>query len=105
MIAIFTLKKRPQNTDSKTLTSVLSLIKNLFHRPAIRFGLAKSGRGKFRDPRFVSFISQNNRKALNTDFKDAVLQGRKIFRFALVGALICGGAWVLVESAHALSMF
>jgi hypothetical protein len=84
---------------------VLSLLKNLFHRPVIRFGLPRSGRGKFRDPRFVSFISQNNRKALNTDFKDAVLQGRKIFRYALVAALICGGAWVLVESAHALSMF
>jgi hypothetical protein len=84
---------------------VLSLLKNLFHRPAIRFGLARSSRGKFRDPRFVSFISQSNRKSLNTDFKDAVLQGRKIFRFALIAALICGGAWVLVESAHALSMF
>jgi hypothetical protein len=84
---------------------MLSLLKNLFHRPVIRFGMARRGRGKFRDPRFVSFISQSNRKALNTDFKDAVLQGRKIFRYALVVALVCGGAWVLVESAHALSMF
>jgi alpha-D-ribose 1-methylphosphonate 5-triphosphate synthase subunit PhnH len=53
----------------------------------------------------VSFIAQNNRKALNTDFKDAVLQGRKMFRYALVAALVCGVSWVLVESAHALSMF
>jgi hypothetical protein len=67
--------------------------------------LAKDGRGKFRDPRFVSFISQNNRKALNTDFKDAVLQGRKVFRYALVVALACAGTWVLVESARALSIF
>jgi hypothetical protein len=84
---------------------MLSLLKNLFHRPAIRFGLARQGRGRFRDPRFVSFISQSNRKALNTDFKDAVLRGRKMFRFALVAALVCGGAWILVESAKALSMF
>jgi hypothetical protein len=84
---------------------MLSLLKNLFHRPAIRFGLAKVGRGKFRDPRFVSFISQNNRKALNTDFKDAVLQGRKVFRYALIAALTCGGTWILVESARALSIF
>ena len=81
------------------------LLKRLLHRPVIRFGLARDSRGKFRDPRFVSFISQSNRKSLNTDLKDAVLQGRKIFRFALIAALICGGAWVLVESAHALSMF
>ena len=84
---------------------MLSLLKNLFHRPAIRFGLARDPHGKFRDPRFVSFISQSNRKTLNTDLKDAVLQGRKVFRYALVAALVCGGAWVLVESAHALSMF
>jgi hypothetical protein len=84
---------------------MMSLIKNLFHRPVIRLGLARDRRGKFRDPRFVSFISQSNRKTLNTDFQDAVLQGRKLFRYALVGALACGGAWVAIESAHALSMF
>ena len=81
------------------------LLKNLFHRPAIRFGMAQGNRGKFRDPRFVSFISQSNRKTLNTDFQDALLQGRKLVRYALVAVLVCGGAWVLVESAHALSMF
>ena len=84
---------------------MLALIRNLFHRPAIRFGLARDRRGKFRDPRFVSFIAQNNRKTLNTDFQDAVLQGRKVFRYALVAAVVCGGAWVVLESAHALSMF
>jgi hypothetical protein len=84
---------------------MLALIKNLFHRPAIRFGLARDRRGKFRDPRFVSFISQSNRKTLNTDFQDAVLQGRKLVRYALVAAVVCGGAWVVLESAHALSMF
>ncbi len=82
-----------------------SFLKNLFHRPAIRFGMAVDSRGKFRDPRFVSFISQSNRKTLNTDFQDAVLRGRKVLRFALVAALVGGGAWVLLESAHALSMF
>jgi hypothetical protein len=84
---------------------MMSLLKNLFHRPAIRFGLARDTRGKFRDPRFVSFISQSNRKTLNTDFQDAVLQGRKLVRYALVAVLVCGGAWVVIESAHALSMF
>ncbi len=82
-----------------------AFLKNLFHRPAIRFGLARDTRGKFRDPRFVSFISQSNRKTLNTDFQDAVLRGRRVLRFALVVAIVGGGAWVLLESAHALSMF
>jgi hypothetical protein len=84
---------------------MLTLFRNAFHRPAIRFGLARDGHGKFRDPRFVSFISESNRKTLNTDFQDAVLRGRKIARYALVVALVCVGAWVVLESAHALSMF
>jgi hypothetical protein len=80
-------------------------LKRLFHRPVIRFGLARDRRGKFRDPRFVSFISESNRKTLNTDFQDAVLKGRKLFRYALIAAVACGGAWVVLESAHALSLF
>jgi hypothetical protein len=84
---------------------MLSLLKNLFHRPVIRFGLARDTHGKFRDPRFVSFISESNRKTLNTDFQDAVLRGRKVARYALAVALVCAGAWVVLESAHALSMF
>jgi hypothetical protein len=80
-------------------------LSRLFHRPAIRFGLASDSRGKFRDPRFVSFIAESNRKTLNTDFQDAVLRGRKLLRYALIAALACGGAWIVLESAHALSMF
>jgi hypothetical protein len=82
-----------------------SFLKNLLHRPALRFGVAKDARGRFRDPRFVSFIAQNNRKTLNTDFQDAVLQGRKLARYALVAGLCLAGAWIVLESAHALSMF
>jgi hypothetical protein len=84
---------------------MLTLVKNLFHRPALRFGLASASQGKFRDPRFVSFISESNRKTLNTDFQDAVLKARKLVRYAMVLAVACAGAWVVLESAHALSMF
>jgi len=78
---------------------------NLFHRPAVRFGLAKDGAGRFRNPRFVSFIAQGNRKTLNTDFQDAVLRGRKVLRLALIVGLATGCAWVVLESAKAISMF
>ena len=81
------------------------LLKTLFHRPAIRFGLSRGAHGKFRDPRFVSFISQSNRKTLNTDFQDAVLQGRRLFKQGVVLALIAGGAWIVIESAKALTVF
>jgi hypothetical protein len=85
--------------------TVLRALLNSCRRPAIRFGLVRDTRGRFRDPRFVSFMSQNNRKALDTDVHDAVLRGRKAVRTFLKLALFGGGAWVVLESAKALSMF
>jgi hypothetical protein len=82
-----------------------SVLLRLFRRPAIRFGLARDSRGRFRDPRFVSFLSQNNRKMLNTDFQDAVLRGRKLAKQALLLLVAAGAAWVVLESAKALSIF
>ena len=84
---------------------MLRLLQHLFRRPAIRQGMSRDGRGPFRDPRFVSFLAQNNRKALDTDFHDAVLRGRKLARQALVVLLGAGCAWVALESARALSIF
>ena len=74
-------------------------------RPALRPGLRRDSRGRFRDPRFASFIGQSNRTKLDTDLHDTVLRGRKLvknlFRLGLAGGL----AWVVVESAQALSVF
>jgi hypothetical protein len=80
-------------------------LKNFLHRPAIRFGLGRYPRRRFRDPRFVSFLTQNNRKMLDTDFQDTVLRGRKLAKQAFVLALVVGCAWVVLESAQALSVF
>lgn len=79
-------------------------LKKLFRKGPPASGSRLRG-GRFSDPRFASFISHTNRKALNTDFKDAVLRGRKVLRLALVACIVWCGAWILVESAHALSMF
>jgi hypothetical protein len=84
---------------------MLHVLQHLFHRPAIRLGVMEDSRGPFRNPRFVSFLIESNRKPLNTDFHDAVLRGRKLLRQALVLALIGGCAWIALESAHALSVF
>jgi hypothetical protein len=84
---------------------VLRLLRNLCHRPAIRNGLRRDFRGRFRDPRFVSFLSQTNRKALDTDLHDAVLRGRRLMRNVLMLGAAGGGAWVVLESAKALSVF
>jgi hypothetical protein len=39
------------------------------------------------------------------DRHDAVLRGRKVMRHLITLLLTGGGAWVLVESARALTMF
>jgi hypothetical protein len=85
--------------------SVLRVLRNLCHRPAIRSGLRQSSGGRFAAPQFASFMARHNHRRIDTDLHDAVLRGRKLmrnlFRFALAG----GVAWVVLESARALSMF
>lgn len=84
---------------------MLRALLNLLHRPTIRSGMVRGARGPVRNPRFVSFIVQNNRKTLDTDFHDTVLRGRKLARQALYVLVGVGCAWVVLESAKALSTF
>jgi hypothetical protein len=84
---------------------MFAFFRSVLHPRSLRFGLRTDRRSRFRDPRFASFISHSNRRSLNTDIADALLQGRKYFRHGLVLAAVAGGAWVLIESAKALSMF
>lgn len=62
-------------------------------------------RGRFRNPQFVSFMVQNNRRRVDTDLHDAVLRGRKLVRNVLRFALAGGCTWIVLESAKALSIF
>jgi hypothetical protein len=50
-------------------------------------------------------MTQSNRKMLDTDLHDAVLRGRKWVRYGFKFALAGGFAWVVLESAKALSVF
>lgn len=84
---------------------MLRALKNLFHRPAIRMGMARGRRGGLRDPRFVSFMSHNNRPKLDTNFHDNVIRGRRVLRHVLVLVVAGGCAWVVLESAKAISVF
>jgi hypothetical protein len=79
-------------------------VKRLWQVPAARLGLARDP-GRFRDPRFVSFLVQNNRRTVDTHVQDAVLRGRRLAKQALIVAVALGGAWFVLESAKALSTF
>ena len=84
---------------------MLRLILNLCHRPVYRFGLRRDPRGRFRDPRFSSFLSESNGRHRDTDMHDVVLRSRKFMRNAFRVALAGGCAWIVLESAKALSVF
>ena len=84
---------------------MLRVLLNFCHRPAIRFGLRQDPRGRFRDPRFASFMHESNRRSLDSNFHDAVLRGRRLMKNAIGLGVALGGAWIVVESAKALTVF
>jgi hypothetical protein len=58
-----------------------------------------------RSARLASYMTQHNRARLDTDLRDAALQGRRLVKNLFRLALLAGGAWVAVESAKAFSIF
>lgn len=81
------------------------LFQRLFHRPALTFGLVEDRRSRFRNPRFASFIAQYDSRVRNSDAFDAKLRARRWVQRGLFAAAALGGAWVVVESAKAISSF
>jgi hypothetical protein len=84
---------------------VLRVLLNFCHRPAIRMGVRRDTRGRFRDPQFASFMLDTNRKSIDTDRHDAVLKGRQLMKTVLRVGMALGSAWVVLESAKALTVF
>lgn len=84
-------------------------LKSLFHRPAIRMGRVDNScfqTTRLRNAQFVSFMSQGDSLApMSLDRYDTKLRRRKRFKTALVLGMIAGFAWIVIESAHAISMF
>ena len=84
---------------------MLRALIRICQRPSLRFGMRTDRRGRFRDPRFASFMAESNRGRVDTDLHDAMLKGRKLVKNVLRVALAGGCAWVVLESAKALSVF
>jgi len=84
-------------------------LKNLFHRPAIRMGRVDNSliqTTRLRNAQFVSFMSQSDSLApMAFDRYDSKLRRRKRLKLALIFGIVAGLAWVILESAHAISMF
>lgn len=50
-------------------------------------------------------MADSNRRPLDHDMHDAMLKGRKAMKGLFKIGLALGGAWVVIESAKALSIF
>jgi hypothetical protein len=85
------------------------VLKNLFHRPAIKMGRVDNSRihtTRLRNAQFVSFVSESGSLTpFSTDRYDARLRRRKLLKAFLATGVAAGLTWVVIESAHALTMF
>ncbi|WP_156468924.1 hypothetical protein [Cephaloticoccus capnophilus] len=84
---------------------MLRALLNLLRRPAIRMGLARDRRRTLRNPGFVSFMLDNNRRRLGGNAHERALLWRRWLRGSALALLVIGIAWVAIESAKALSVF
>ena len=88
---------------------MLRVFTNWFHRPAIRMGRVNNSRiqtTRLRNAQFVSFISETHSFGhRSTDRYEQHLRRRKQLKALLWIALVSGGAWIAIESAHALTLF
>jgi hypothetical protein len=89
---------------------MIRVLKNLFHRPAIKMGRVDNSlihTTRLRNAQFVSFISETGSLMpfSSTDRYDARLRRRKMMKAFLATGVAAGAAWIVIESAHALTMF
>jgi hypothetical protein len=86
---------------------MLPTLKSLFHRPAIRMGRVDNSlihTTRLRNAQFVSFMAVSMHPFM-TDRYDTRLRRRKRLKAVFALAIVAGVAWVVLESAHALSMY
>ncbi|HUL53266.1 MAG TPA: hypothetical protein VLT83_07650 [Opitutaceae bacterium] len=87
---------------------VLRVVRHWFRRPAIRMGSVDNSRirtTRTKNAQFISYLVESGFRQVNVDHYEAGLRRRRWARAALFCLLGAGGAWVVIESARALSMF
>ena len=89
---------------------MLRIVKSWFHRPAIRMGRVDNSRiqtTRLRNAQFVSFFSENGNLNTHggTDRYESRLRFRKRLKFFFGLCVAAGGAWIVIESARALTLF
>jgi hypothetical protein len=81
---------------------------NLLRRPALgRSALLHrgGGDGRTRNAQFISFLDESGFRRVNPDRYERSLRRRRVAAYVLMWAMVSGFAWVVIESAQALSIF
>jgi hypothetical protein len=87
---------------------MLRAVRHWFYRPAIRMWSVDNSRihtTQTKNAQFISYLVESGFRQVNVDRYEVSLRRRRAFKVALFWLLGAGGAWVVVESARALSMF
>jgi len=88
--------------------AVLRVIHHWFRRPTIRMASVDNSRihtTRTKNAQFISYLVESGFRQANVDHYEAGLRRRRWCKAALFCLLGAGGAWVVIESARALSMF
>jgi hypothetical protein len=87
---------------------MLRQIRHWFYRPAIRMGPVDNSRihtTRVKNAQFVSYLTESGFRRVNADRYESSLRRRRLLKQGLLLLLIGGGAWIVIESAKALSTF
>lgn len=80
----------------------------MLHRPACRADPRLHGRGRMtrtQNSQFLSFLQGSGFRRVNPDLYERALRRRRVAMAAFTWTAVAGFAWVVIESAQALSMF
>ena len=83
-------------------------LSTVLHRPAFRADprLYKRGQGtRTQNSQFLSFLHGSGFRRVNLDIYERSLRRRRFSMAVFTWAAVAGFAWVVIESAQALSMF
>ena len=80
----------------------------MLHRPACRADprlYGRRGATRTQNSQFLSFLHDSGFRRVNPDLYERSLRRRRAVMAVFTWAAVAGFAWVVIESAQALSMF
>ena len=87
---------------------MLRRLRQLFHRSTIRMGPVDNSRIRVtatKNAQFVSYLVDSGFRQINVDRYESSLRRRRTLRSVFFWLLGAGSAWIVIESAKALSSF